>query len=191
MWSQVSLRKHHYWTKLVEVMDFQLSNFKSWKTILWNCYTQYASKFGKLSRGHRTGKGQFSFQSHKKGNAKECSNYLTIALIKHTSEVMLKILQARLQQYVNRELPDVQAGFRKGRGTRDQIANVRWIIKKAREFEKTSISALLMMPKPLAVWITINCGESWKRWEYQTTWPASWEICMQVRKQQLELDMEQ
>ena len=73
---------------------------------------------------------------------------------------MLKILQARLQQYVNRELPDVQAGFRKGRGTRDQIANVRWIIKKAREFEKTSISALLMMPKPLAVWITINCGES-------------------------------
>ena len=76
------------------------------------------------------------------------------------SEVMLKILQARLQQYVNRELPDVQAGFRKGRGTRDQIANVRWIIKKAREFEKTSISALLMMPKPLAVWITINCAES-------------------------------
>ena len=70
----------------------------------------------------------------KKGNAKECSNYHTIALISHTSKVMLKILQARLQQYVNRELPDVQAGFRKGRGTRDQIANIRWIIKKAREF---------------------------------------------------------
>ena len=72
----------------------------------------------------------------KKGNAKECSNYRTIALISHASKVMLKILQARLQQYVNHELPDVQAGFRKGRGTRDQIANIRWIIKKAREFQK-------------------------------------------------------
>ena len=72
----------------------------------------------------------------KKGNAKECSNYCTIALISHTSKVMLKILQARLQQYVNRELPDVQAGFRKGRGTRDPIANIRWIMEKAREFQK-------------------------------------------------------
>ena len=82
---------------------------------------------------------------------------------------MLKILQASLQQYVNRVLPDVQAGFRKDSGTRDQIANIRWIIKKAREFQKTSISALLTMPKPLAVWITINCGKFFKRWEYQTT----------------------
>ena len=73
---------------------------------------------------------------------------------------MLKILQARLQQYVNHELPDVQAGFRKGRETRDQIANIRWIIKKAREFQKkTSISALLIMPKPLTMWITMNCGK--------------------------------
>ena len=105
---------------------------------------------------------------------------------------MLKILQARLQQYVNRELPDIQAGFRKGRGTRDQIANIRWIMEKAREFQKkTYISALLTMPKPLTVWITINCGKFWKRWENQTTWSASWEICMQVRKQQLELDMGQ
>ena len=127
----------------------------------------------------------------KKGNAKECSNYRTIALISHASKV-LKILQARLQQYVNRELPDVQAGFRKDRGTRDQIANIHWIMEKAREFQKkTSISALLTMPKTLTVWITINCGKFWKRWEYQTTWPASWEICMQVKKQQLELDMEQ
>ena len=104
---------------------------------------------------------------------------------------MLKILQARLQQYVNHELPDVQAKFRKGRGTRDQIANIHWIMEKAREFQKKSISALLTMPKPLTVWITINCGKFWKRWKYQTTLPASWEICMQVRKQQLELDMEQ
>jgi len=104
---------------------------------------------------------------------------------------MLKILQARLQQYVNHERPEVQAAFRKGRGTRDQIANIRWIIEKAREFQRKSISALLTMRKPLTVWITINCGKFFKRWEYQTTWPASWEISMPVRKQQLELDMEQ
>ena len=85
----------------------------------------------------------------KKSNGKECSNYHTVALISHASKVIFKILQARLQQYVNRELPDVQAGFRKGRGTRDQIANIHWIIKKAREFQKNSYSALLIMPKPL------------------------------------------
>ena len=88
---------------------------------------------------------------------------------------MLKILQARLQQYVNHELPDVQAGFRKGRGTRDQIANIRWIIKKQDNSRKTFTSALLPMPKSLIVWITTNCEKFWKRWEYQTTWPASWE----------------
>ena len=109
----------------------------------------------------------------KKGNAKECSNYCTIALISHTSKVMLKILQARLQQYVNCELPDVQAEFRKGRGTRYQIVNIHWIIKKQENSGKTSISALLTMPKPLTVWITTNCGEFFKRWEYQTTLPAS------------------
>ena len=95
----------------------------------------------------------------KKGNAEECSNYRTTALISHANKVMLKILQARLQQYVNRELPDVQAGFRKSRGTRDQIANIRWIIEKQESSRKTSISALLTMPKPLTVWITINCGK--------------------------------
>ena len=95
----------------------------------------------------------------KKGNATECSNYRTIALISQASKVMLKILQTRVQQYVNCELSDVQAGFRKGRGTRDQIANIHWIMEKAREFQKTSISALLTMPKPLTVWITINCRQ--------------------------------
>ena len=95
----------------------------------------------------------------KKGNAKECSNYHTIAFISHASKVMLIILQARLQQYVNRKLPDVQVGFRKGRGTRDQIANIRWIIKKARGFQKNIYFFLLTMPKPLTVWITINCGK--------------------------------
>ena len=110
--------------------------------------------------------------------------------ISHTSKVMLKILQARLQQYMNRELVDVQAGFRKGRGTRDQIARSAGSSKKEESSRKTSTSALLTMPKPLTVWITINCGKFWKWWEYQTTWPASWETYMQVRKQQLELDME-
>ena len=103
---------------------------------------------------------------------------------------MLKILQARLQQYVNHELPDVQAGFRKGRGTRDQIANIRWIMEKAGEFQKNIYFCFIDYAKAF-VWITINCGKFWERWGYQTTWPASWEIYMQVRKQQLELDMEQ
>ena len=92
----------------------------------------------------------------KKDNDKECSNYHTIALISHTNKVMLKILQAKLQQYMNCELPDVQAVFRKVRGPREQTANIRWIIEKAREFQKTSTSALLTMPKPLTVWITTN-----------------------------------
>ena len=135
-----------------------------------------------------TGLEKVSFHSNPN---KEYSNYHTVSLISHASKIMLKILQAKLQQYVNRELPDVQAGFRKGRGTRNQIANIHWIIEKAREFQKESTSALLLTPKPLTVWSMIKCGKFWNRWEYQTTWPASWEICMQVKKQQLELDTEQ
>ena len=110
-----------------------------------------------------TGLEKVSLHSNykRKGNIKEFSNYCTLALISHASKVMLKILQARLQQYVNRELPDIQAGFRKGRGTRDQIANIRWIIekKKKRSSRKASISALLIRTIPLTVWITINCGQ--------------------------------
>ena len=112
------------------------------------------------------------------------------ALISHASKVMLKILQARLQQYMNHKLPVVQASFRKGKGTRDQIANIRWIMEKAREFQKIIYFCFIDYAKAF-VWITINCGKFSKWWEYQTTWPASWETCMQVRKQQLELDMEQ
>ena len=100
----------------------------------------------------------------KKGNAKECSNYHTIALISHASKVMLKVLQARLQQYVNHELPDIQADFRKGRGTRDQVANIRWIIEKARVPEK-HLLLLYWLCQSLWLWITINCGKFWKRWE--------------------------
>ena len=103
----------------------------------------------------------------KKGNAKECSDYRTIALISHASQVMLKILQARFQQYVNHELPGAQTNFRKGRGTRDQTANICWIIEKARELQKKkSTSALLTMSKTLIVWITTNCGKFFKKWEY-------------------------
>ena len=136
-------------------------------------------------------KGSVFISIPKKGNAKECSNYHTIALISHASKVILKILQARLQQYVNLELPDVQAGFRKGRGTRDQIANICWIIKNAREFQKNIYFCFIDYAK------AFDCVDHNKLWkilkerEYQTTWPASWGICMQVRKQQLELDMEQ
>ena len=104
---------------------------------------------------------------------------------------MLNILQARLQQYVNHELPDVQAGFRKGRGTRDQIANIHWIIEKARELQKNIYFCFIDYAKAFDCVDHNNCGKFLKSWEYQTTWPASWETYMQVRKQQLELDMEQ
>ena len=155
-------------------MEFQLSSFKSWKMMLWKCCTQYASKCGKLSSGHRTGKGQFSFQSQRKAMPRVLKLLHNCTHLTH-SKVMLKILQARLQQYVNRELLDVQADLRKDRGTRDQIANICWIMKKQESFRKTSVSALLTMPKPLTVWITINCGKFWKRWEYLTclTWGRS------------------
>ena len=126
----------------------------------------------------------------KKGNAKEYSNYPIAAFISHTSKVMLKILQSRLQQYMNQELPDVQAGFTKGRGSRDQIANNCWIMEKQKNYRKTSISALLTMPKPLTMWITTNCGKFLNRWEYQTILPASCKTCMLAKKQQLEPDME-
>ena len=118
-----------------------------------------------------TGLVKVSFHSNpKKGNAKECSNYCTIALISHTSNVMLKILQARLQQYVNCELPDVHV--EKAEEPETKLPTSVGSLKKNESFRKTSISALLTMPKPLTVWITTNCAK-FKRWEYQTTQPAS------------------
>ena len=154
----------------------------------WKLCTQYASKFGKLSSSHRSVNVQFSFQSQRKARPK---NVQTTAQLHspHTSKVMVKLLQARLQQYVNHELPDVQAGFRKGRGTRDQIANIHWVIEKTREFQK-KIYYFIDYAK-VFVRIITNSGKFFKRSEYQTTLPASWETCMQVKKQQLELDMEQ
>ena len=129
-------------------------------------------------------------QIPKKGSTKECLNHWTITLISHTNKVMLKILQARLQHHVTWELPDVQAWFRKGRGTRDQIANICWIIEKARNFQKNP-SVSLSTLKPLTVWIIKNCGKLLKRWENQNILPVSWKTCMLFKKKQLEPYMEQ
>ena len=127
----------------------------------------------------------------KKGNAKESSNYCTIALISHASKRMLKILQARLQKYVTMNFQMFKLALEKAEDSEIKLSTFAGSSKKQESSRKTSASALLTKPKPLTVWITINCGKFWKRWDYQTTWPASWETCMQVRKQELELDMEQ
>ena len=172
-------------------MEFQLRYFKSWKMMLWKRCTQYASKFRELSSGHRTGKGQFSFQFQKKGNAKECLNYHTIALISYASKVMLKILQARLQQYVNHELPDVQTGVRKGRGTRDQIANICWIMEKAREFQKNIYFCFIDYAK------AFDYVDHNKLWKILKEMRISDHLTCLLRnlyagqEEQLELDMEQ
>ena len=121
--------------------------------MLWKCCTQYAIQFGKLSSGHRTGKGQFSFQSQRKAMPKNAKCYCTIALISHASKIMLKILQVWLQQYMNQELPDVQAGFRKGRGTRDQIANICCIIEKSKRIPEKHLLLLYWLCQSL--WL---CG---------------------------------
>ena len=159
MWSQVGLRKHHYeqsWWRWWN-SSWAVSNPKR-----WCCESAALSMPANLENSAvATGLEKVSFHPNPKEG--QCSNYHTIALISHASKVMLKILLARLQQYLNRELPDVQASFRKGRGTRDQIANMRWVIEKAREFKKKSISALWTMLKPLTMWITINCRKFWKR----------------------------
>ena len=129
--------------------------------MLWKSSTQYASKFGKPSSGHKPVNKQFSFQSERKLMPK---NVKTIAQL-HSSHMLVKfkILQARLQQYLNCELPDVQVGFRKGRGTRDQIANIGWIIKKTRKFQKSIYFYFIDHIKALKVWITAKCEKFLKR----------------------------
>ena len=137
-----------------------------------------------------TGLEKVSFHSNPKGNTKECSNYRTIALISHANKVMLKILQARLQQYMNRELPDVQSGFRKGRGTRDQITNIR-CIEKAREFQKNIYFCFIDYAKAFDCMDHNNLWKILKEMGIPDHLTCLLRICMQVRKQQLELDMEQ
>ena len=124
------------------------------------------------------------------GNAKECSNYSTSALISHASKVMVRILQARLQQYVNHELPDVQTGLEKAEEPEIKLPTSTGSSKKQESSRKNIYFCFIDYAKAF-VWITISCVKFWKRWDYQTTWPVSWEICMQVRKHQIELDIEQ
>ena len=160
--------------------------------MLWKCCTQYASKFGNLSSGHRTGKCQFSFQSQRKAMPK---NAQTTAPL-HSSHTLVKSCSKFSKPgfssmwTVNLQMFKLVLG--KARGARVQIANICWTFEKGRELKKKHIYfCFIDYAKALTVWITINCGKFWKRGEYQTTWPSSWEICMQVRKQPLELDMEQ
>ena len=171
-------------------MEFQLSYFKSWKMMLWKCCTQYASKFGKLSSGHRTGKGQFSFQSLRKAMPKKAQTTTQL----HSSHTLVKqCSKFSKPDFINMWTVNFQMfklDLEKAQEPEIKLPTSTGSSKKQESSRKTSISALLTMPKPLTVCITINCGQFWKRWEYQTTWPASWETYMQVRKQQLELDME-
>ena len=171
-------------------MEFQLSYFNSWKMMLWKCCTQ-CQQIWKTQQWPQDWKGQFSFQFPRKAVPKNAQTYHTVALIFYAYTVMLKILQAWLQQHVNHELQMFRQVLEKAEEPEIKLPMSVGSSKKQESSRNISISALLMMPKPLTVWITINCGKFLKRWEYQTTWPASWEACMQVRKQQLELDMEQ
>ena len=166
-------------------MELQLSYFKSEKMMLWKCCTQYAGKFGKLSSGHRTGKGQFSFQSQRKAMPK---NAQTTAQF-HSSHTLVKSC-SKFSKPCFSYTWTMNFHMFKLVLEKQRITNIHWIIKKEREFQK-NISFCFINYAKAFVWITINCGKFLKRWEYQTIWPVSWETYMRVRKQQLELDMEQ
>ena len=161
---------------------FQLSYFKSWKMMLWKCCTQDASKFGKLSSGHRTGKGQFSFPSLRKAVPK---NAQTTAQL-HSSHMLVKwrskFSKPGFSNTWTMNFQMFKLVLEKGEEPEIKLPTSTGSFKKQESSRKTSISALLTMPKPFTVWITINCGKFWKRWKHQTTWPATWETCMQVRK---------
>ena len=158
--------------------------------MLWKCCTQYVRKFGKCISGHRTGKRQFSFQFQRKVIPK---NVQTPAQL-HSSYTLVK-WHSKFSKPDFNSMGTVNFQMFKLDLEKAEEPEIKLSPlldhRKSKSFRKTSISALLIIPKPLAVWITTNCGKFQKRWEYQTTWPASWEICIQVRKQQLELDMEQ
>ena len=171
-------------------MEFQLSYFKSWKMMLLKCCTQYASKFGKLSSDHRTGKGQFPFQSQRKAMPKNAQTTSQMHSPHTLVKSCLKFSKPGFSTMWTVNFLMFKLVLEKAAEPEIKLPISAGSMKKQKSSRKTSISALLTMPKPLTVWITIN-WKFWKRWEYQTTWPASWEICVQVRKQQLELDMEQ
>ena len=167
-------------------MEFQLSYFKSWK-----CCTQYASKFGKLSSGHRPGKGQFSFQSQRKAIPKNAQTATELHYPYMLAKLCSKFSKPGFHSMCTMNFQVFKPVLEKAEEPEIKLPTSVGSSKQQESSRKTSISALLTIPKPSTMWNTINCGVFWKRWEYQTTWPASWEICMQVRKQQLELDMEQ
>ena len=172
-------------------MEFQLSYFKSYKMVLWKGCTQYASKFGKLSSGHRTGKGQFSSQSQRKAMPKNAETTTQL----HSSHMIVKywskLSNPGFSNMWTVNFLMFKLVLEKAEELEIKLPTSAGSWKKQESSRKTSIFALLTMPKPLTVWITINCGKFFKRWEYQIIWPASWETYMQIRKQQLELDMEQ
>ena len=172
-------------------MEFHLSYFKSWKMMLWKCCTQHASKFGKLSSGYRTGKCQFSFQSQGKEMPKNAQITAQLHSFHMLAKWCLKFSKPGFSNTWTVNYRMFKLVLEKAEEPEIKLSTSDGSLKKQERFRKTSISALLTMPKPLTVWITINCGKFWKRWEHQTTWPASWETSMQVRKQQLELEMEQ
>ena len=159
--------------------------------MLWKCCTQYVSKFGKLSSGHRAGKGLFTFQSQRKVLPKDAQTTAQL----HSSHMLVKkcskFSKPGFSNMWTVNFRMFKLVFKKAEESEIKLPTSDGSSKKQESCRKPSISALLTMSKPLTVWITINYGKFWKSWEYQTTWPASWEICMQVRKQQLELGMEQ
>ena len=172
-------------------MEFQLNYFKSWKMMLWKCCTQYASTFGKFSSGHRTGKGQFSFQSQRKAMPK---NAQTIAQLNSSHTLVKQCSKFPKSDFNNTWTVNFQMFklvLEKTEEPEIKLPTSTGSSQKQESSGNISVSALLTMRKPSTVWITINCGKFLKRREYQTTWPDSWEICMQVRKQQLEMDIEQ
>ena len=159
--------------------------------MLWKCCTQYASKFGKLSSGHRTGKGQFSFQSQRKAMPMKDQTITQLDSSHMLAKKCSKFSKPGFDSTWTVNFLMFKLGLEKAEEPEIKLPTSIRSSKKQESSRKTSTSALLITPKPLIVWITTNCGKFFNKWEYQTTWPASWEICMQVRKQQLELDMEQ
>ena len=153
--------------------------------MLWKCCTQYASKFGKLSSGHRTGKGQFSFQSQRKAIPKNVQTTTQLHSSHTLAKWCSKFSKLGLNSTWTENFQMFELDLEKVEEPEIKLPTSTGSQKKQESSKRTSTSALLTMPKPLTVWITTNCGKSFKIWEYQTTWPASWEICMQVKKQQL------
>ena len=164
-------------------MEFQWSYFKSYKMMLLKCCTQYASKFGKLSSGHRTGKCQSSFQSQRRAMPKNVQTIIQLYSFHMVARLCSKSFKLGFNSTWTINFQMFKLDLEKAEEPEIKLPTSVVSLKKQENSRKTSTSALLIMQKLLTVWITTNCGKFFKRWEYQTTWPAAWEICMQVRKQ--------